>query len=240
MCSLPGAAWSSRLNRAWADSVGGSPRQSYSYVPLGALPHECVIRLKADPARKPIAAAASREPVRCRRPNLRKPVNTSLRSRSSMYDAVASSRSAVPVARLSIASEPWRPVVRTEEAAAWSASPVSSRASSSLLPADRTNSSIDSLASLSSSDADSVAVFKVVKMFLQSLGWFACAGSNRKGRARLPPLRSTGGQIESPGDNVPKQRKLHDRRQCLHLAVCAFRHPVSPGPNRDVGRTRAQ
>src|ERR1035438_10531300 len=87
-----------------------------------------------------------------------------------MYDAVASSRSAVPVARLSIASEPWRPVVRTEEAAAWSAPPVSSRASSSFLPADRTNSSIDSLASLPSSDADSVTVFKVVKMFLQSSG----------------------------------------------------------------------
>lgn len=90
-----------------------------------------------------------------------------------MYDAVASSRSAAPVARLSIASEPWRPVVRTEEAAAWSAPPVSSRASSSLLPADRTNSSIDSLASLPSSDAVSVTVFKVVKMFLQSLGWLA-------------------------------------------------------------------
>ena len=97
-----------------------------------------------------------------------------------MYEAVASSRSAAPVARSSIASELWRPVVRTEEAAAWSASPVSSRASSSLLPADRTNSSIDSLASLPSSDAGSVAVFKVVKMFLQSLGWSACASSNRE------------------------------------------------------------
>ena len=174
--------------------MGGSRWQSYSYVPLGALPHECVARLKADPARKPIATAANTQPVRCRRANLRKPVNASLRSRSSMYDAVASSRSAVPVARLSIASEPWRPVVRTEEAAAWSAPPVSSRASSNLLPADRTNSSIDSLASLPSSDAVSVTVFKVVKMFLQSLGWFACACPNRKCRARLSPLRPTGGQ----------------------------------------------
>src|ERR1019366_832783 len=65
---------------------------------------------------------------------------------------------------------PLRPVVRTEEAAAWSASPVSSRASSSLLPADRPNSSIDSLASLPISDACSVTVFSVVTMFLQSLG----------------------------------------------------------------------
>src|SRR5271157_471906 len=96
-----------------------------------------------------------------------------------MYDAVASSRSAAPVARLSIASEPWRPVVRTEEAAAWSAPAVSARASSGLLPAGRTNSSIDSLASLPSSDAVSVTVFKVVKMFLQSLGWLA--------RCRLQP-----------------------------------------------------
>src|ERR1017187_2072351 len=152
-----------------------------------------------------------------------------------MYDAVASSRSAVPVARLPIASERWRPVVRTGEAAAWSAPPVSSRASSSFLQADRTNSSIDSLASLPSSDAVSVTVFKVVKMFLQSLGWFACACPNRKRRARLPPLRSAGGQVESPGDNVLKQRKLHDRRQCLHLAACLFCRPVSPRPNRDVG-----
>src|ERR1017187_5731555 len=131
-----------------------------------------------------------------------------------MYDAVASSRSAVPVARLSIASEPWRPVVRTEEAAAWSAPPVSSRASSNLLPADRTNSSIDSLASLPSSDAVSVTVFKVVKMFLQSLGWlFACASSNQKNRARLSPLRSRGGKVDSPGDDLLKRRKLHGRRR---------------------------
>src|ERR1017187_2920468 len=139
-----------------------------------------------------------------------------------MYDAVASSRSAVPVARLSIASEPWRPVVRTEEAAAWSAPPVSSRASSSLLPADRTNSSIDSLASLPSSDAVSDTVFKVVKMFLQSLGWLACTGSIGKSTARLPPFRWRGGQAESRGDNVLKQPKLHNWRQCLHLAVCVF------------------
>ena len=162
-----------------------------------------------------------------------------------MYEAVASSRSAAPVARSSIASELWRPVVRTEEAAAWSASPVSSRASSSLLPADRTNSSIDSLASLPSSDAGSVAVFKVVKMFLQSLGWFACASSNRKNRARLSPLRSRGGKVDLPGDDLLKRRKLHRRRQCLHLAVCVSCRPVFPGPNRHVpnrpvGRRRAQ
>lgn len=95
---------------------------------------------------------------------------------------------------MSIASEPWRPFVRTEAAAAWSASPVSSRALSSFLLVERTNSSIDSLASLSSSDTDSGSVLKVVKMFLQSLGWFACAGSNRKHKARLSPLRWRGGQ----------------------------------------------
>src|ERR1035441_6935069 len=45
-----------------------------------------------------------------------------------MNEAVASSRSAVRVEQSSIAAEPWRPVLRTEEAAEWSASPVSSRA----------------------------------------------------------------------------------------------------------------
>src|ERR1039458_1509241 len=106
-----------------------------------------------------------------------------------MYDAVASSRSAVRVEQLSITAEPSRPALRTEEAAEWRAPPVSSRAWSSFLPADRPNSSIDSLASLPSSGTVSVNVLKVVKMFLQSLGWLACACSNRKGRARLPPLR---------------------------------------------------
>ena len=83
-----------------------------------------------------------------------------------MYDAVESSRSAAPVARLSSASDPLRPVARTEEAAVCSALPVSSRASSIFLPAARPNFSMDSLASVASSDACSVTVFKVVKMFL--------------------------------------------------------------------------
>ena len=74
-----------------------------------------------------------------------------------------------------MAAEPWRPVLRTEEAAEWSASPVSSRASSSFLPADRPASSIDSLASLPSSDAVSDNVLKVVKTFLLSMGMvFPC------------------------------------------------------------------
>jgi hypothetical protein len=87
-----------------------------------------------------------------------------------MYDAVASRRSAVRVEQLPIAAEPWRPALRTEEAAEWSAPPVSSRASSSFLPADWPNSSIDSLACLPNSAAVSVTVFKVVTMFLQSPG----------------------------------------------------------------------
>jgi hypothetical protein len=84
-----------------------------------------------------------------------------------MYDAVASSRSAVRVEQLSIAAEPSCPALRTEEAAEWSAPPVSSRASSSFLPADRPNSSIDSLACLPRSAAVSVTVLKVVTIFLQ-------------------------------------------------------------------------
>src|ERR1035437_3030945 len=58
------------------------PRQDYRYVFSGDFSHvhECVARHMADPARKPTAAAITREPVKCRWPNLRKPVNTSLRS----------------------------------------------------------------------------------------------------------------------------------------------------------------
>src|ERR1019366_9001085 len=75
--------------------------------------------------------------------------------------------------------------------------------------------------------------FKVWKLF-------SCACSNRKCRARLPPLRSSGGPVESPGDDVLKERKLHYRRQCLHFAVCVLCRPVCPEPNQDVDRTRAQ
>jgi hypothetical protein len=110
-----------------------------------------------------MATATTREPVRWRRANLRKPVKASPKSCSSMYDAVASRRSAVRVEQPSMAAAPWRPVVRTEEAAEWSASPVSSRASSRRFPADRPNSSMDSLASLPRSDVVCVNVFRVVK-----------------------------------------------------------------------------
>src|ERR1035437_1495757 len=85
-----------------------------------------------------------------------------------------------------------------------------------------------------------VNVLKVVKMFLQSMEIVSCACSNRKCRARWPPLRSSGGPVESPGDEVLKERKLYYRRQCLHFAVCVLCRPVSPGSNQEVGRTRAQ
>src|ERR1039457_859787 len=74
--------------------------------------------------------------------------------------------------------------------------------------------------------------FKVWKLF-------SCACSNRKCRARWPPLRSSGGPVESPGDEV-KERKLYYRRPRLHFAVCVLCRPLSPGSNQDVGRTRAQ
>ena len=149
-----------------------------------------------------------------------------------MYDAVASSRSAVRVEQLSITAEPSRPALRTEEAAEWRAPPVSSRASSSFLSADRPNSSIDSLASLPSSAAVSVTVLKVVTMFLQSLGWLACVYSNRQVRARLFPLGSRGRtRCGPPGDDLLRQRKLHYRKQYLHLAVCAFSRRVFSGRN---------
>jgi hypothetical protein len=54
--------------------------KSYRCALSAALPHECVARLRKAPARTPIAAAATMEPVRCRRANLRKPVTASPRS----------------------------------------------------------------------------------------------------------------------------------------------------------------
>lgn len=99
---------------------------------------------------------------------------------------MASSRSAAPAATLSIASDPRRPVLRADEAAVCSASAVSSRASSSLLAADRPSSSTDSLASLPSSDAASVTAFSEVKMFL--LEGFACARSNGESRSTFAPI----------------------------------------------------
>jgi len=114
-----------------------------------ALPftHECVIRRMAEPAKKPIAAATIKEPVGCRRTTCRKPLTTPLRSCSSTYNAVASSLSAVLVAQLSMISELWRPVLRTEEAAVRSAPAVSFRTSSSFLAAVLPRSSARSLAS---------------------------------------------------------------------------------------------
>src|ERR1039458_118129 len=118
-----------------------------------------------------------------------------------------------------MALELWRPVERTEEAAACSAPPVSSRASSSFLPADRPSSSTDCLASLPSSEACSVNVCNVVKVFPQYLESLACACSNMKNRARLAPLRSrvrrTGGFT---GRLHTEERNLHDQRQDVHLA----------------------
>jgi len=87
-----------------------------------------------------------------------------------MYDPVASRRSAVWVEQLSIAAELSRPVLRTEEAAEWSVAPVWSRASSNFRPADRPNSSIDSRVCLPNSDAVSVTVCNVVKIFLPKSG----------------------------------------------------------------------
>jgi hypothetical protein len=59
------------------------------------------------------------------------------------------------------------------------ARPVSSRASSSLSPADRARSSTECLAALPRSDAVSVSVFKVVKI-----------ASHRNAGARWPPSRA--------------------------------------------------
>jgi len=102
-----------------------------------ALPftHECVIRRMVEPAKRLIAAATIKEPVGCRRTRRRKPMAVPVKSCCSPYDAVASSLSAVLVAQLSITSELWRPVLRTEEAAVRSAPAVSFRTSSSFLAA---------------------------------------------------------------------------------------------------------
>jgi hypothetical protein len=54
--------------------------KSYRCALSAALPHVCVARRRKAPARTPIAAAATMEPVRCRRANLRKPVTASPRS----------------------------------------------------------------------------------------------------------------------------------------------------------------
>lgn len=134
-----------------------------------------------------------------------------------MYDPAASRRSAVWVEQLSIAAELSRPVLRTEEAAEWRAAPVSSRASSNFRPADRPNSSIDSRVCLPNSDALSVTVCNVAKMFLQSLGPFSSHGSDRQCSARWPPLRSRGMQAESPG------------AACRNSEHCAFRTQLESG-----------
>src|SRR5580658_8155346 len=85
-----------------------------------------------------------------------------------MYDAAASSRSAVPAARLSIASEPCRPFSRTDEAAECRALPVWSIPRSNFLAADRLNSSTESPPPLPHSGAVFLDVLKIVMMLLQS------------------------------------------------------------------------
>ena len=157
-----------------------------------------------------------------------------------MYDPVASRRSAVWVEQLSIAAELSRPVLRTEEAAEWSAAPVSSRASSNFRPADRPNFSIDSRVCLPNSDAVSVTVCNVAKMFLQSPGPFSSHGSDRQCSARWPPLRSRGTQAESPGRGVPKQRPLHFLTQYLHLEGHRLYRRVFSGARPSGGQLRAQ
>jgi|SRR5580658_2175625 hypothetical protein len=147
-----------------------------------------------------------------------------------MYDAVASSRSAVWVEQLSIAAELCRPVRRTEEAAEWSAPPVSSRASSSLRPADRPNASIDSLVSLPNSDAVFVAVSTVVKMFLQSIGPLARNGRNRKSRHVGLHCDQEGGKGIRPATAYLKRRRLHFLRQYLHLAWVSDRPTANSRP----------
>ena len=157
-----------------------------------------------------------------------------------MYDAVASSRSAVRVEQLSIAAEPCLPALRTEEAAEWSAPPVSSRASSSFLPADWPSSSIDSLACLPSSAAVSATVLKVVMMFLQSPGWLACACSNRKDRARWPPfVDREGGQVRVAGRRRAEAAKTALSEALFALGRVRLLAPRLFRPNRQVGQTRA-
>ncbi len=142
-----------------------------------------------------------------------------------MYDPVASRRSAVWVEQLSIAAELSCPVLRTEEAAEWSAAPVSPRASSNIRPADRPNSSIDSRVCLPNSDAVSVTVCNVAKIFLQSPGPFSSHGSDRQCRARWPPLRSRGTQAESPG------------AACQNSEHCTFRRSICTWNGADCAAT---
>jgi hypothetical protein len=144
-----------------------------------------------------------------------------------MYDAVSSSRSAAWVEELSIAAELSCPVLRTEEAAEWSAAPVSSRASSSFRPADRPSSSIDSLVCLPSSDAVSVTVSNVVKVFPPKLGPFSATVPAVNCRARWAPLRSRGRQAERPGADALEKRRLHFLTQYVHLERRCRCRPLS-------------
>jgi hypothetical protein len=142
-----------------------------------------------------------------------------------MYDAVASSRSAVWVEQLPIAAELSRPVLRTEEAAEWSAAPVSTRASSTFRPADRPNPSIDSRVCLPNSDPVSVTVSSVVKMFLQSLERFACNGppAGNVGHVGLHCNREAGEQNR-------RERRAETAKAALFDAVSALgrARPVRP------------
>jgi hypothetical protein len=150
-----------------------------------------------------------------------------------MYDAVASKRSAVWVEQLSIAAELSRPVLRTEEAAEWSAAPVWSRASSNFRPADRPNSSIDSRVCLPNSDAVSVTVCNVAKMFLQSPGPFSSHGSETM-QGTLASIAIERQASRVAGRGVPKQRALHFPAQYLHLEGRRPCRRVFSGANRQM------
>jgi len=172
-----------------------------------ALPfaHECVIRRMAEPAKKPIAAATIKEPVGCRRTTCRKPLATPLRSCSSTYNAVASSLSAVLVAQLSMISELWRPVLRTEEAAVRSAPAVSFRTSSSFLAAVLPRSSARSLASdtfAPSCDAVSIR-FVICSVVLPS----RTAGQNAKAAVSCQVLLGPTCWFESERPRVYRPEK---------------------------------
>src|ERR1035438_562398 len=158
-----------------------------------------------------------------------------------MYDAVASSRSAVRVEQLSITVETSRPALRTEEAAEWRAPPVSSRASSSFLPADRPNSSIDSLASLPSSAAVSVTVLKVVTMFLQSLGWLACVYSNRTSQGTFVSIRiERADKVWAAGRRPAEAAKTALSETISALGRVRFFTARLFRPEPRVGQTRAR
>lgn len=153
---------------------------------------------------------------------------------------MASSRSAVRVEQLSIAAEPWRPALRTEEAAECSAPPVSSCASSNLLPAVLPNSSIDSLASLPSSAAVSVTVLRVVTMSLQSPGWLALCLLQQEIQCTFASICDRERKTRSgpPGD-VPTRRKLHYWRQYLHFGVERLLPPRLSRTESSGGQPRA-